>query len=208
MPQYAAAAGLELRESELSALARLGSGSAARSIPGGWTHWRTNHLDDGSDSFAESFAPADYWNLHVFVIQVTDSQKSVSSSECMNMCMRSPFWNVFVEESKKEADLLQQAVIQRDFASFSAGVHRNMMRLHALTMTCERPVLYFAPKSVEIIQKVLRATQAVPVCCTVDAGSNVIVICEDSACPFIKNDIIALGLPFIQTHVGNGAQIV
>ena len=126
----------------------------------------------------------------------------------MNMCMRSPFWNVFVEESKKEADLLQQAVIQRDFASFSAGVHRNMMRLHALTMTCERPVLYFAPKSVEIIQKVLRATQAVPVCCTVDAGSNVIVICEDSACPFIKNDIIALGLPFIQTHVGNGAQIV
>ncbi len=204
----AAAAGLELRESELSALARLGSGSAARSIPGGWTRWRTGHLDDGSDSFAESFAPADYWNLHVFVIQVTDSQKSVSSSECMNMCMRSPFWNVFVEESKKEADLLQQAVVQRDFASFSAGVHRNMMRLHALTMTCERPVLYFAPKSVEIIQKVLRATQAVPVCCTVDAGSNVIVICEDSACPFIKNDIIALGLPFIQTHVGNGAQIV
>lgn len=204
----ARAAELELSEAELSALARLGSGSAARSIPGGWTRWHAGSLPDGSDSFAESFAPADYWPLDVFVIQVTDAPKSVSSSECMKMCMDSPFWNVFVEESKNEADLLQQTVIHRDFAAFSEGVHRNMMRLHALMMTCKRPVLYFAPKSVEIIQKVLRASQAVPVCCTVDAGANVIVICENSARPFIKNDIIGSGLPFIQTHIGTGAEIV
>ncbi len=204
----AAAAGLDLPESQLSALARLGSGSAARSIPGGWTRWHAGTRDDGSDSFAVSFAPADHWPLHVFVVQVSDDQKMISSAECMKMCARSPFWNTFAQESAKEADIIQNAVLQKDFRAFAAGAHRNMMRLHAIAMTCDPPVLYFAPKSVEIIQKIMRASQAISVCCTLDAGSNVIVLCESPACPFIKNDIISLGLPFIQTRVGNGAELV
>lgn len=204
----ACAAGLDLSERELSALARLGSGSASRSIPGGWTRWYRGEKADGSDSYAQTIAGAEHWPLQVYVIQVTDAPKAISSTECMKRCMESPFWNVYAEEASRAADAIQQAIMQRDFRQFAKLVHQNTLRMHALTMTCAVPVCYFAPKSVEIMQKVLRASQAIPVCCTLDAGANVVVLCEESASPFVKNDIIALGLPYIQTRVGGGAKIV
>ncbi|MBO4350992.1 MAG: diphosphomevalonate decarboxylase [Proteobacteria bacterium] len=202
------AAGLDLTESELSSLARLGSGSAARSIPDGWTRWHAGKLEDGSDSYAVSIAPPEHWPLHVFVVQVSDTPKSISSTEAMKKCQDSPFWQTYLNESKDAADIAQNAIIQRDFTALTAALHHNTMLLHALAMTCQPPILFLAPKSLELIQHILRTSQAMQVCCTLDAGANVVILCEEVCWPFIKNDIIALGLPYIQTHIGHGARLI
>ena len=203
-----AAAGLTLSEERLSALARLGSGSASRSIPGGWTRWFAGKSADGSDSFAKSIAPANHWPLHVFVLLVSDGPKSVSSSDAMRRCMDSPFWDAYVREASDAADIAQNAIIQRDFQALTRSMHHNAMLLHALAMSCKQPICYFAPKSIEIIQHILRASTAMQVCCTMDAGANVVVLCEDVVCPFVKNDIMAMKIPFIQCGIGEGAKLL
>ncbi|MBR4985143.1 MAG: diphosphomevalonate decarboxylase [Proteobacteria bacterium] len=202
----ASAAGLELSESQLSMLARLGSGSAARSIPAGWTRWYAGSDPDGSDAFAQTIAPPDHWPLHVFVVQISATQKAVSSSEAMMRCEKSPFWQAYLHEASQAADYAQTAILQRDFSALTYAMHHNMMLLHALCMTCDPPVCYVEPKSLELVKRILRACQAVQACCTMDAGANVVVLCEGASYPFVKNDIIALGVPFIQTKIGTGAQ--
>lgn len=199
------AAGLNDSESELSKLARLGSGSASRSIPGGWVRWYAGNKDDGSDSYAESIAPANHWPLHVFVVQISDVPKDVSSTEAMARCQHSPYWPVYLEQAAKAADIATTAIIQKDFAALRDAMHSNAFQLHALTLTCNPPICYFAPKSLELVRHVMRSCKGLGICCTMDAGSNIVILSEETAYPFIKNDIIALGLPYIQSRIGGGA---
>ncbi len=201
------AAGVVLSQTELSALARLGSGSAARSIHAGWTRWHAGHLDDGSDSYAEPFAPSDYWPLNVFIVQISNEPKAVSSTECMKRCMHSPLWDAYCAEVSSAAERVQHAVINRDFDDFAAASHHNAMLLHALTMSCPQPVCYFAPKTIALIQKIFAMRATMPVCCTLDAGPNVVILCEDIACSYVSNEIAALDVPFVQTTIGGGTSL-
>ena len=203
-----AAAGLKLSEPQLSVLARLGSGSAARSVPSGWTRWYAGSDPKGADSFAKTIAPPDHWDIRVFVVQISAAQKSVASSDAMERCKASPFWDAYLREAAQAADIAQNAIFHRDFDTFSSAMHHNMMLLHALCMSCDSPICYVAPKSLELVQHILRACKAVHACCTMDAGANVVVLCEGPSYPFIKNDIIALGVPFIQTKIGGGAHLI
>jgi diphosphomevalonate decarboxylase len=79
------AAGLDLSDSELSQLARLGSGSASRSIFGGFVEWRAGSRPDGSDCLARSLHPAKYWpELVDLVAVVADApEKEVRSAVAM-----------------------------------------------------------------------------------------------------------------------------
>lgn len=202
------AAQLDLPQSQISALARLCSGSAARSIPQGWTRWRAGSAEDGSDSFAVSIAPPNHWNLQLFVIQVSDAPKNISSTEGMKRSESSPFWNAYIAEAARAADVIQNAILQKDFRAFSEAVMQNTMMMHAVALTAKPPVCYFAPKTIEILQKIMRICRAMPVCCTIDAGANVVVITDNIAAPFVKNDIIAMGLTYIQSCVGGGTELI
>ncbi len=201
-------AGLSLNERELSQLARIGSGSAARSIPGGWVRAYAGSAEDGSDFYASSLFGQHYWNLHIFAILVDTKPKRVSSTDGMLACQKSPFWNAYMETAKHHADAAQNAIFQKDFSLLREVVHSSTCQLHALAATASPAIFYLSPKSLEIIEHIHRQSQAIPVCCTLDAGSNVIVICEDVVYPFVKNDIIALGLPYIQSKVGGGTTII
>jgi len=204
----ATAAGLDLTQKQLSCLARLGSGSAARSIPPGWTRWYAGQTDDGSDSYAVSIAQPEHWPLHVFVVQVSNTPKTVSSSDGMRLSQSSPFWKAYLEAASHAADHAQNVILNRDFRALTEIMHESAMQLHALTMSCKPPLCYFAPQSIEVLQYALRQCQSVPVCCTLDAGANVVVLCEASAASLVKNDITAMGLPFIQTRIGEGTIII
>lgn len=204
----AASAGLSLTERELTQLARLASGSGARSIPSGWVRAYAGTEPDGSDCYASSLFPHQYWNLHVFAILVDTKPKRISSAEGMVACQKSPFWDAYMASAKMHADAAQNAIFQKDFSLLREVVHASTSQLHALAATASPSIFYISPKSLEIIEHIHRQSQAVPVCCTLDAGSNVIVICEDVVYPFVKNDIIAFGLPYIQTKVGGGTTII
>lgn len=202
------AAGLAYSEPELSKLARLGSGSASRSIPGGWVRWHAGQKEDGSDSYAQTIAPAEHWPLYVFVVQISDTPKEVSSTDAMLRCQQSPYWPVYLEQASKAADQATTAILHKDFAALRHAMHSNAFQLHALTLTCDPPICYFTSKSLELVRHVMRACKGLNICCTMDAGSNVVILSEEVAYPFIKNDIIALGLPYIQSRIGGGVSIV
>lgn len=78
---YTLAALYGIEKEELSVVARIGSGSACRSIYGGFVHWQKGTLDDGSDSRAVQIVPDDHWpEMHVIILVVNDQKKKVSSS--------------------------------------------------------------------------------------------------------------------------------
>ena len=199
-------AGLNYTAEELSALARLGSGSASRSIPSGWCRWYAGHQEEGSDSFATQIAPPNHWDLRVFVVQASNKTKHVSSTEAMEISRTSPYWDSYCNDAQKAADIAQSAIIYRDFESLTAIMHHSFMMLHALMLSCG--ICYFAPKSIELLQYILRSCHALPVCCTLDAGANVVVLCEPIAWPFVKNQILSLNVPFVETTIGHGTEII
>ncbi len=203
-----AAAGLELSEAELTQLARIGSGSAARSIPAGWTRAYAGSAEDGSDFYARSIAPANHWNLHVFAITIDSTRKRMSSTDGMMACTQSPLWNAYVDAAKQHADAAQNAIQQKDFKLLKEVMHESTSLLHAINLTAKPPIFYVTPKSLEFIEHFQRQSQAIPVCITLDAGANVIVLCEEVVYPFVKNDIIALGLPYIQSRIGGGTTLI
>ena len=201
------AAEMHYNEKELSSLARMGSGSASRSIPSGWTRWYRGSADDGSDSYAAQIAPPDHWNLIVFIVQVSDQPKTVSSTEGMEISQKSPFWESYCIEAQKAADIAQSDIINRDFKRLTEIMHHSSMMLHGLMLSCNPPICYFAPKSIEILQYILKMSKELPVCCTMDAGANIVVLCEPDAHSFVKNYISSLNLPFIQTKIGEGTHV-
>ena len=82
------AAGLELSEAELSRLARLGSGSACRSVPGGFAEWLPGNGD--ADSYAVQIAPPEHWDLVDLIVVVDRSEKAVGSSAGHKLAETSP----------------------------------------------------------------------------------------------------------------------
>src|SRR2546425_12721138 len=90
------AAGLALDPPALSALARRGSGSAARSIFGGFVEWHRGERPDGTDSVAEPLGDPGDWDLRVVVAVVSTARKSVSSRDGMARAAASPFYPAWI----------------------------------------------------------------------------------------------------------------
>ncbi len=84
------ALGLDLSERELSILARQGSGSACRSIPAGYVEWQAGTSD--ADSYAQTLAPAEHWDLRDVAVLVSETPKQVPSSQGHELAYNSPFW--------------------------------------------------------------------------------------------------------------------
>lgn len=175
-----AALGLELAEKELSSLARFGSGSACRSIPGGFVEWSTNPQTD--ESYAVSIAPADHWDLVNCIAILSEGHKPVGSEAGMRRAGTSPLQPPRVQDSERRMDLCRQAILNKDFEALAHVTELDSNLMHAVMMTSNPPLFYWHPQSLAIM-KAVKAWQAegLPVTYTLDAGPNVHVICLKSA---------------------------
>ena len=169
------AAGLDISERELSRLARRGSGSASRSIPGGFVEWQAGTTDE--DSFAVSIAPAGHWNLVDLIAVVSASHKKTSSTEGHAIAPTSPLQGARVADAARRLEMCRQAILDKDFKSFASIVELDSDMMHSVMMTSTPALHYWQPASVAVMDSV-RAwrTDGLPVCYTVDAGANVHVI--------------------------------
>jgi diphosphomevalonate decarboxylase len=171
------AAGLELDEAGLSRLARRGSGSACRSIPGGFVEWQMGSSD--ADSYAISIAPPVHWDLVDCIAIVSSDPKSTGSTEGQALAGTSPLQAVRVSDAPRRLEICRNAILQRDFAAFAGVVELDSNMLHSVMMTSNPALFYWQPATLTVIKAVQAArAKGLPACCTVDAGPNVHVITE------------------------------
>lgn len=179
------AAGLQLSEAELSRLARRGSGSAARSIPGGFVEWQAGESDD--DSYAFSIAGPDHWDLVDCVAIVSTSHKGTGSTEGHAIAPTSPLQAARVNDAPRRLEICRRAILERDFSSFAAIVELDSDMMHAVMMTSTPPLHYWKPASVDVMQCVRQwRAEGLLVCYTVDAGPNVHVLCPESEAHIVE----------------------
>jgi len=170
------AAGLDLDEAVLSRLARHGSGSACRSIPGGFVEWTAGTGD--ADSYAVSIAPPEHWGLADCIAVISSEQKSTGSTEGHALAGTSPLQSARVEDAPRRLDICRHAILNRDFAALAEIVEADSNLMHAVMMTSRPPLFYWQPATLAVMRSVLAArAKGLPVCYTIDAGSNVHVIC-------------------------------
>jgi diphosphomevalonate decarboxylase len=162
-----------------SELARLGSGSAARSVFGGWVTWgQTSLIPGSSDSFAGPL-PGNihplFRTLHDSILVVGRDEKEVSSSAGHAMMNGHPYAEARFKQANKNLEKIIEAVRAGDFSAFSETVENEALSLHALMMSSQPGFILLKSPSLEIIRKVrhFRAQTGAKVCFTMDAGPNV-----------------------------------
>ena len=173
------AAGLQLSERDLSRLARRGSGSAARSIPGGFVEWQAGASDE--DSFAFSIAAPDHWNLVDCVAIVSAAHKKTGSTEGHAVAPTSPLQAARVVDAPRRLEICRKAILEQDFNTFASIVELDSDMMHAVMMTSTPALHYWKPASLEVMNRVREwRMDGIPVCYTVDAGPNIHVICPEA----------------------------
>lgn len=158
---------------ELSALARIGSGSACRSIHGGFTRWRAGAKN------AEQLYPESWWpELRVVVLPVTTGMKPSSSRDAMNLTREtSPFFRAWTEDAPSIAAEIEAAIAVRDLDRLGTATRLSYLRMFATMFGASPPVLYWLPQSLEIIRGVEELRRSgVPAWETMDAGPQVKVL--------------------------------
>jgi len=191
----AAALGLKLSEKELTELARLGSGSACRSIPDGFVKW------DGE--FAYSLYPHDYWDLRDIVVIVGSTGKDVSSSDGHDTVETSPLFKKRLADLPRRIQRLETALQEKNFKVFGETLEEDCLDMHHVMQTQSPPLYYWNAETVKIMEFIKKRT--VPAYFTIDAGPNVHVICEgkdeEKITKLFKNKNIIVNRPAKGAHL-------
>ena len=172
------ALGLDPSSNELSILARRsGSGSAARSVLGGYVELPGGPHEE--DVYARPLASAQDWELRDLVAVVATEPKSVSSLEGHRRVRSSPYFRERLALLPGRLDAVRQAIEARDFHLLGPVVEEEGIDLHLVAMSAIPPVFYWAPGTIEALDAVRQLRRdGVEAYSTMDAGPNVHVICR------------------------------
>lgn len=198
----AAAYGLDLSERDLSRLARRGSGSATRSIPGGVAVW---HAGDDRASYAERVpAPP----MAMVVVTISAGEKAIGSREAMRRTIAtSPFYPAWVESTTATVDDMLAACAAGDFARIGELTESNALRMHATIEGAFPPIRYLNARSVAVFDAVagLRS-DGLNAYATADAGPNVVVLTTPEDRGAVAAALADLG-DVIESGTGPGAHL-
>ena len=183
-----AAAGLDLSERDCSRLARMGSGSACRSVPGGFCEWLYGSGD--ADSVSVSIAPAEHWDLTDLIAVISGEHKKVGSSAGHGMAATSPYQSARVADAPARIEKCRAAILNKDFAALAEVSERDCLLMHAVMMTSTPPLLYWEPASIALVKGVKAwREEGIPCFCTLDAGPNVHILCPSEAADEIRSRV-------------------
>ncbi|RMH19118.1 MAG: diphosphomevalonate decarboxylase [Acidobacteria bacterium] len=194
---------------ELSSLARLsGSGSAARSVAGGFVEWPVGFSDDACH--ARVLAPAKHWPLANVIAVVSSGPKGTSSLDGHRRARTSPYFRTRQRRLPARLEAVREAIAGRDFEQLGTVIEAEAVDLHCIAMTSVPPIFYWQPATLVVLETVraLRA-EGVPAYATMDAGPNVHVICLPRVEKLIAERLAAL--PQVETvirdRIGDGPAI-
>src|SRR5690625_1526929 len=172
------ALGLTLTDQELSMLTRQGSGSACRSIYGGFAEWQKGKREDGIDSYAVPIAPQDHWDIRVAAVVLDAKMKKVSSREGMKRTVdTSTFFKGWVDRIPHDLNLIKEGIEERDFEKVGQVAEANCLKMHATTLGAIPPFTYWHDTTMTVMQTVQAMREnGIPAYFTIDAGPNVKVL--------------------------------
>ncbi|HEX7082117.1 MAG TPA: diphosphomevalonate decarboxylase [Gammaproteobacteria bacterium] len=208
----AAALGLRLGPRDLSLLARRGSGSAARSIFGGYVEMHAGRRPDGADSYAEPLLAAEEWPLEVVIAITARGEKAVGSGEGMaRSAGSSPYYESWVRGQPDDLDRARRAIAARDFEALAAVAEHNCLKMHAAAIAADPPLIYWNGVTVECIAAVRALRGAgVPVFFTIDAGPQLKAVCLPEARPRVEAALAEVPgvIEVLRTGLGPGLEVV
>jgi diphosphomevalonate decarboxylase len=174
----AEAAGLPGTPETLVPLATLGSGSACRSLHGGYVLWAPPEDDPQTDSSVLQLAREDDWDLVDLVAIVSKRKKSVSSLQGHLLAWTSPLLEGRISSMGELVPRVKKAIQDQDLLALGEAMEADALCMHAVMMTSRPPLLYWEPPTVGLLKRVaeLRIQHGLPCYFTIDAGPNVHVI--------------------------------
>jgi diphosphomevalonate decarboxylase len=204
---------LELNEQELSALARRGSGSATRSVSGGFVEWKRGQKDDGSDCVAEQIAPPEHWpEFRMITTIVSTAQKKVKSRAGMAKTVENcPYYKDWLATVEEDIENVKKGIEGKNFTLVGETAQHNCLKMHATMITTKPPIVYWMPATMEVIHAVLAwKDEGIECYFTIDGGPQVKVICLEKDVPELEKRLKEL--PGVQKTVvckpGEGAKII
>lgn len=195
---------------ELSLLARRsGSGSASRSVLGGYVEWPAPTEGGDDESYARQVAPAEHWELRNVIAVVEIGPKTVPSIEGHRRAYTSPYYTKRLELLPSRLERVREAIKARDLDALGPVLEEEAIDLHLIAMSSEPPIFYWSPGTVAVLRAVRELRQeGLSAWATMDAGANVHVICdadsEDEVAERLE-DLPAVGF-VIRDGVGDGPE--
>ncbi|SIS80328.1 diphosphomevalonate decarboxylase [Neptunomonas antarctica] len=197
---------LQLPDNVLSAFARMGSGSASRSIFSGFVEWQMGLHEDGMDSHAY---PLDVvWpDFRVGLVKVSTSQKAVDSRSGMKRTVATAsLYQSWPAQAAQDLEKLHQALAQGDFTLLGSTAEHNAMSMHATMIASWPPLLYWQPDSVAAMQKVWALREAgIEVYFTMDAGPNLKLLFQAKDQALLETEFA--GLEVVAPFSGAAARV-
>ncbi|CAI5757751.1 unnamed protein product [Candida verbasci] len=169
--------------SELSKIARKGSGSACRSLFGGFVAWEMGEKEDGSDSKAVEIAPISHWpSLKAIILIVSDDKKDTPSTVGMQTTVKTSdlFQYRIREVVPKRFEEMKQAILDKDFPSFAELTMKDSNSFHSVCLDSYPPIFYLNDVSkhcIKIVQDINK--EEIIAAYTFDAGPNCVVYYDE-----------------------------
>ncbi|MFW9949710.1 MAG: diphosphomevalonate decarboxylase [Candidatus Thorarchaeota archaeon] len=201
---------LNLDRTELSKYARLGSGSAARSIHGGFVYWNRGYSHD--TSYAEQICECNEFDIAAVIAVINRGKKDVTSDVGHDSAHSSVFNQIKIQESQKKSVEIRKAIENNDFTTVGVITEKNCLYMHSIMMTSNPPLFYWNPDTLKVIKSVVnkrnqyyqtykmvkegvkqKEKEGIECYFTVDAGPNIHCLCRtediDAVQNFIQNEI-------------------
>ncbi|MGQ1784981.1 MULTISPECIES: diphosphomevalonate decarboxylase [unclassified Saccharicrinis] len=165
----------------ISNVARLGSGSACRSVFGGWNSWGESKISNSSNMYAVHLhgdIHPSFKNIQDTILIVSKDKKTVSSSVGHELMDVHPYKNGRIQQACNNTNNLLQILKSGDWDAFAALAESEALSLHALMMSSAPGYTLLLPNSLSIVQhiRLFREQNNIPVCFTIDAGPNIHVL--------------------------------
>ncbi len=182
------AGSVALTDAQISVIARLGSGSAARSIFGGYSALIAGKGDAIDSSQVIQIADENHWLLHDIVIVPSREEKKIGSTEGHELAWSSPLYKARLETMPRRNKECCDAILQKDFEKLQRVAEEDSLDMHRVMETSTPPLKYLSDATHRIIRDVeqLRTSDHLPVLYTMDAGPTVHLICPEEAVKTVR----------------------
>ncbi|KAK6203645.1 GHMP kinase [Scheffersomyces amazonensis] len=187
--------------SELSKIARKGSGSACRSLFGGFVAWEMGESIDGEDSKAVEVAPLSHWpTLKAAILVVSDDKKDTPSTSGMQLTVATSdlFQYRIKDVVPKRFEEMKSAILAKDFEKFAELTMKDSNSFHAVCLDSYPPIFYLndtSKKIIKLVHKLNELEGKIIAAYTFDAGPNAVIYYDES------NEQKVLGL--LNTYFGS-----